>query len=193
MDFKELISSFSLKREEQKPEPQNEMENNAEQKVAQQPKFITNDKKNNSQQEFNGSFLTSDIVVKGSISSKFDLCISGTIDGDVECDGDVSIFGAVNGNISANNVIMNQAKVTGNIKAKMNITQLAGSSVTGDIDAESVEINGSVNGNINAVGNAVFYAMAHVTGNITAGSIAVKEDAIINGFMHTNKEHKTES
>ena len=54
------------------------MENTAEQKVAQQPKFITNDKKNNSQQEFNGSFLTSDIVVKGSISSKFDLCISGT-------------------------------------------------------------------------------------------------------------------
>lgn len=109
----------------------------------------------------------------------------------MDCEGDVSIFGAVNGNISANNIIMNQAKVTGNIKAKMNVTQMAGSSVTGDIDAECVEINGSVNGNINAVGNAVFYA--HITGNITAGSIAVKEDAIINGFMHTNKEHKTES
>ena len=191
MDLKELLSSFSLKREDQKPEPQNELEMTPEQEVAQ-AKLAANNK-GAQQQEFNGSFLTSDLVVKGSISSKFDLCISGTIDGDVECEGDVSIFGSVNGNISANNVIMNQAKVTGNIKAKMNVTQKAGSSVTGDIDAECVEVNGSVNGNINAVGNAVFYSLAHITGNITSGSIAVKEDAVINGFMHINKERKNES
>lgn len=62
----------------------------------------------------------------------------------------------------------------------------------GDIDAECVEINGSVNGNVNALGNAVFHSLAHIVGNITAGSIAVKEDAIINGFMQINKERKNE-
>ena len=192
MDIKELLSSFSLKREEQKPESQNEIDNSQKEESAPQPKFAVNAQKNEQSETFNGSFLTSDLVVKGSISSKFDLCISGTIDGDVECEGDVSIFGSVNGNITANNVIMNQAKVTGNIKAAMNVIQKAGSSVTGDIDAECVEINGSVNGNVNALGNAVFHSLAHIVGNITAGSIAVKEDAIINGFMQINKERKNE-
>lgn len=188
MDIKEFISSFSLKRNEneiQIDEGASDMGNQTSVKIV---KPIVNENT-----EFNGSFLTSDLMVKGSISSKFDLCISGIVDGDIECEGDVSIFGTVNGNISAQNIVMNQAQIVGNIKAAVNFIQKAGSTVTGDIDANCVDINGIINGNINATGSATFDSLAQVTGNITAGSISVKEDAVINGFMHINKEKKNDT
>ena len=79
MNIKEFISSFSLKRNEneiQIDEGASDMGNQTSVKIV---KPIVNENT-----EFNGSFLTSDLMVKGSISSKFDLCISGIVDGDID-------------------------------------------------------------------------------------------------------------
>lgn len=134
------------------------------------------------------NFFASDMVIEGSLYSESDVRIEGRIHGDIVCKGNVEISGTIEGNIEGLNVMISNAEVTGNIKATESVFSTA-STVTGDINTQTADINSSITGNIAATRMLVIRRSAAIRGNISAASITIEENAILDGSVCVYQEN----
>lgn len=127
------------------------------------------------------SIIQKDMVVHGSIESKSDIEIAGTINGDITSEGRVTVLGCACGNISGKSVSVHAKELNANITAVEKVNLDKEVILNGDISAKSVIINGTVNGNISASVELIVMASAAITGDIEAPSMEVNRGAVING------------
>jgi cytoskeletal protein CcmA (bactofilin family) len=103
---------------------------------------------------------------------QFDIIVGkhSTIEGNIRSEGSVRIDGIINGDIvSAGDVLIG-------IEAKAH----------GHIEAENVEISGSVEGDINARGAFRIFESGTLFGNINVASFAIDAGGVFEGMCHIN-------
>ncbi len=137
------------------------------------------------------SVIQSDMIVHGSIETKSDIEIAGTVDGNISSEGRVTINGVVSGSISGSSVCVGAKVLNANIDASEKVTVNQDTVINGNINASIVNIGGTVNGNINAKKEIVITASATVTGDIRTAAIEVNRGAVINGNVSfTQKDNQ---
>ncbi len=131
--------------------------------------------------------ITSDMVIKGSVTSASNINVFGTILGDVGCENDMIVSGHIEGNISARSFQLVSGSINGDIIAKSMVDLAQGSSVNGNISAERISVDSKVTGNLNASNVVRLNANAVIDGNIKAGSISIQEGAELKGNLDIHK------
>jgi len=127
------------------------------------------------------SIIQRDMIVHGSIESKSDIDVIGTVNGDITSDGRINVSGFVSGNISGLSVDIRTKELNANINAREKVVIDKESIINGNIEAGIITVNGSVNGNIKAANDLMVMACATVTGDIETLSMEVNRGAVING------------
>ena len=130
------------------------------------------------------SYISTDVVINGSVSATGNIVIDGRVNGDVTTENDITVRGNVEGNISAQTVKISEATVKGDVTSKDSISIVKDSTIEGNINGKNAEVNGCVHGNIIVEQTAVIMSSASVNGDITAGLISVLEGAVIKGNVH---------
>jgi cytoskeletal protein CcmA (bactofilin family) len=133
------------------------------------------------------SYISSDLVINGSISSVTSIKIDGTVNGDVSCDNDILVCGKIEGDVTAANVSLIAATVKGNIICKNVLSFDKDAQVIGNASGKKIEINGKITGNIIVEESAVVLGNATINGDIKAGTISVFEGATIKGNIQIEK------
>lgn len=211
MTIKDLISGFTLKRDEQTLACFEAAPNVFDFGIDQSPmKFSILDKytpgatsadlaKNKNTKNMTepsnknaannpSNYFAKDLVINGSVESSSNIEAVGTINGNVTSQSDVRILGRVKGNIFGRNVIIDQAVVEGDIIAQDTIKVGAGTQITGNITCENFETLGSVNGNIDVKQLATFKAGSDTVGDITSCKVSINEDAMITGNLKITRK-----
>ena len=98
------------------------------------------------------------------------------INGDVNVSGDLIIYGVVNGDILS----------------KGEVVSAKGSTVNGNICANSASLSGEVTGDLEIESKVVLGKFSHVTGNLKAAIITIEEGAKFDGMCHMIQENKTD-
>ncbi len=133
------------------------------------------------------AIITSDMVIRGSITSASNISVFGTVLGDVSSESDMMVSGRIEGNVSARSLQLVSGTISGDINAKAMVEIAQGSSVNGNITAERIMVDGCVTGNINAAGTARLNANACIDGNIKASALSVQEGAELKGNVDIRK------
>lgn len=126
--------------------------------------------------------ITEDIVIDGSVTSGSNLKVAGVIKGNVACGGNIEVRGRIQGDVTGKRITMFAAEVTGDVKAEESL-KLEGGVITGAVEGATAEIDGTVNGNITLSGLLNIKAAAVIKGDITAASVAMAENASVNGKL----------
>lgn len=139
----------------------------------------------------NKSIILNDIELTGSIKSKSELIIDGTINGDVICDSDVTLQGRIKGNVSASSLHIQGGKVNGDVNCREVITLLKDSAITGNITGKMLLCDGKIEGKINVAGKVEIKENSTVLGDIVCSRIAIHEGAICKGNLETVNDNET--
>lgn len=134
------------------------------------------------------NFFASDLVINGSIESVSNIEAMGIINGNVTSQNDVRISGKVKGNISGLNVVIEQAVVDGDVIAQGSVKIGAGAQITGNITCENFETFGSVRGNLEVKQLATFNAGSDIVGDINACKVSINEDAMLTGNLKITRK-----
>lgn len=126
------------------------------------------------------AYITPGQTINGSIISSDELVVEGIVNGDIESSANVTVRGTVNGNVIGSEIEICEATVNGNIQAKAKLW-LYKCQVTGDISADSIEVNGNVNGSITATESCDILESAVIHGDVTSAILTVKKNALIKG------------
>ena len=127
------------------------------------------------------SIIQRDMVIHGSIETRSDIDVAGTVNGDISGEGCVSIYGYVSGNVSGKSVNISAKELNANITAKDKVTIDKDTTINGNITGGTITINGTVNGNLTATNDLMIMACSIITGDIEAPSMEVNRGAVING------------
>lgn len=87
------------------------------------------------------SVVTSDTVLEGNYQGKTDLCIAGTINGDVDVKGAVFLEGTgkVNGSVNGDSVIVS-GEIEGNLTANKEVELREGAQINGYVISREIHI-----------------------------------------------------
>ena len=96
------------------------------------------------------------------------------VNGDVNVSGDLIIYGVVNGDILS----------------KGEVVSAKGSTVNGNICANSASLSGKVTGDLEIESKVVLGKFSHVTGNLKAAIITIEEGAKFDGMCSMNDSTK---
>lgn len=127
--------------------------------------------------------IPSDMVITGSISTKSNMKILGSIVGDVECDGSIWLIGSIQGNVSAGNLTIQRGGLTGDVNVRESVVLEQDAVLKGNLSAQSVSSNARSEGKICASRSVELRESAYVHGDIAAGSLAVSAGAKIKGMV----------
>lgn len=127
------------------------------------------------------SIILRDMVVHGSIETKSDIEVYGTIHGDIISEGRVKIIGFTSGNISGKTVDIASKELNANVNATDKVTIDKDTVINGNVSAGTATINGTINGNIKATNELIIMACATITGDLEAPTLEVNRGAVING------------
>ena len=118
--------------------------------------------------------ISKNTMIDGNVRSFADMKIDGNIKGNVETTKNITINGKVVGDLTCDNISMKNSAVQGNVRLKGQAVMANDSMLIGDlssqVDRDSV-----------------------IIGDIKAGSIAISDGAVINGFVTTTYLSKDES
>lgn len=131
------------------------------------------------------SVILGNTTIKGDVITDTGIQIFGAVIGNIESGGKVQLVGKVEGDITGESVVITDTSLNGNITATKEVFVKKGCSVTGDIAANKVVLNGEVTGNIDAEGQVDFEAGSILEGNVSAKSFNIKPGARINGSIGT--------
>ena len=137
--------------------------------------------------------ISKNTVIDGNIRSFADMKVDGNIRGNVETTKDISINGKIIGNITCDNAEMAGSAIQGNVQLKGQIIMASDSMLIGDLTSQIANLNGKIKGNLTITGKIQLDRDSVVIGDITAGSIAVSDGAVIQGFVSTTYLSKEES
>ena len=121
-------------------------------------------------------------IINGNIEITGKLDMYGTINGDISSTDRVNICGDVNGNIKANDIYTKDSFIEGNIECKEGAVVRENTVILGDIDAQSLMVDGAIQGKLDIKGMVTLGDKAIVDSDIKAKSIQVSNGAAINGY-----------
>lgn len=120
-------------------------------------------------------------VINGNIEIAGKLEMYGTIHGDINSTDRVNICGDVKGNIKANDIYTKDSFIEGNIECAEGAVIRENTVILGDIDAQSLMVDGAIQGKLDIKGLVTLGDKAIVDSDIKAKSIQVNNGAAING------------
>ena len=137
--------------------------------------------------------ISKNTTIDGNIRSFADMKIDGSIKGNVETTKNIVINGKVIGDLACDNISMKNSAVQGNIRLKGQAVMANDSMLIGDLSSQVAHLNGKIKGNINASGKLMLDKDSVIIGDIKAGSVAISDGAVINGYITTTYLSKDES
>ena len=139
------------------------------------------------------TIISKNTTIDGNIRSFADMKIDGNVKGNVETTKNIFINGKVVGDLTCDNINMRNSAVQGNIRLKGQAVMANDSMLIGDLTSQIAQLNGKIKGNINASGKLMLDKDSVIIGDIKAGSVAISDGAVINGFVTTTYLSKDES
>ena len=137
--------------------------------------------------------ISKNTMIDGNIRSFADMKIDGNIKGNVETTKNININGKVVGDLTCDNISMKNSAVQGNVRLKGQAVMANDSMLIGDLTSQVAQLNGKIKGNIEISGKIQLDRDSVIIGDIKAGSIAISDGAVINGFVTTTYLSKDES
>ena len=125
-----------------------------------------------------GASVLGDIITGGHLR------VMGKVKGDIDVEGDVYIGGNVAGDISCENIMVRGSRIIGKISVAARALIGNGTTLIGDIDTDTIHLDGNVKGNINAAKVSIS-SRSVLLGNITTRNISIKPGAVVNGRINT--------
>lgn len=120
-------------------------------------------------------------IINGNIEISGKLEMYGTINGNINSKERVNICGEVKGNIKANDLYAKDSFIEGNIECKAGAVIRENTVVLGDMEADSLMVDGAIQGKLDIKGCVTLGERAIVDSDIKAKSIQVSNGAAING------------
>ncbi len=120
-------------------------------------------------------------VINGNIEITGKLEMYGKINGDINSNDRVNICGDVNGNIKARDIYTKDSFIEGNIQCEEGAVVRENTVILGDIDAQSLMVDGAIQGKLDIKGMVTVGEKAIVDSDIKAKSIQVNNGAALNG------------
>lgn len=133
------------------------------------------------------AIITTDMVIKGTVSAQSNISIEGTIIGDVSSEGDVVVKGRVEGNVIVHSLSIKAGSIVGDILCSGAIIIAEPSSVDGNIKAEHIDVNGKVTGNLESTGKIILNPHSVIDGNVVAAELSMTEGAELRGNVSVHK------
>jgi len=130
------------------------------------------------------SLIAYDASVYGNIMTGGHLRVMGKVDGDIDAEGDIFVGGQVTGELVCNNIMINSSRIFGRIISAAKTMFENGSMLIGDVEADSVYLNGKIKGNIKA-NRIVISGNSILLGDISTRNLAIRPGAVINGRINT--------
>ncbi len=121
-------------------------------------------------------------VINGNIEIVGKLDMYGTVNGNIDSDDRVNICGDVTGNIKAKDIYTKDSFIEGNIECKEGAVVRENTVVLGDINAQSLMVDGAIQGKLDIKGMVTVGETAIVDSDIKAKSIQVSNGAALNGY-----------
>ncbi len=137
--------------------------------------------------------ISKNTMIDGNIRSFADMKIDGNIKGNVETTKNININGKVVGDLTCDNISMKNSAIQGNVRLKGQAVMANDSMLIGDLTSQVAQLNGKIKGNIEISGKIQLDRDSVIIGDIKAGSIAISDGAVINGFVTTTYLSKDES
>ncbi len=120
-------------------------------------------------------------VIKGDIISDGDIELCGSLNGNIQTKGNLRVSGGLVGDASAREMTLLTCEVRGNMTCATELTVDDASVLYGNVQAESIVLNGKIRGNIKVRKGAVLQDSAVLWGNLEAGSISIDQGAKLEG------------
>lgn len=120
-------------------------------------------------------------VIKGDIISDGDIELCGSLNGSVKTKGSLRVSGGLVGDAAAKEMTFLTCEVRGNMTCATEVTIDDASVLYGNVQAESIVLNGKIRGNIKVRKSAVLQDSAVLWGNLEAGSISIDQGAKLEG------------
>ncbi|MBQ3164626.1 MAG: polymer-forming cytoskeletal protein [Lachnospiraceae bacterium] len=120
-------------------------------------------------------------VINGNVEITGKLEMYGTINGDINSNDRVNICGDVKGNIKAKDIYTKDSFVEGNIQCEDGAVVRENTVILGDINAQSLMVDGAIQGKLDIKGMVTVGEKAIVDSDIKAKSIQVNNGAALNG------------
>lgn len=137
--------------------------------------------------------ISKNTMIDGNVRSFADMKIDGNIKGNVETTKNININGKVVGDLTCDNISMKNSAIQGNVRLKGQAIMANDSMLIGDLTSQVAQLNGKIKGNIEISGKIQLDRDSVIIGDIKAGSIAISDGAVINGFVTTTYLSKDES
>lgn len=120
-------------------------------------------------------------IVNGNIEITGRLEMHGEVNGNINSTHRVDVSGDVTGNISANDIYTKNSFIEGKVSCKHGAVISENTVVLGDVEAESLMVDGAIQGKIDIKGIVTIGDKAIIDSDIRAKSIQVSHGAAING------------
>jgi cytoskeletal protein CcmA (bactofilin family) len=128
------------------------------------------------------AYIPKGTIINGDIQISGNLNMFGEVNGNISSDNHVNIVGDVNGNIKADRIDTRDSYIVGNIDCNQGTTIHENTVIFGNLNANSLVIDGAIQGKIDVKGDIVVGETAIVDSDIKAKTINVSNGAAINGF-----------
>ena len=139
------------------------------------------------------SVIAEGTSITGRIRSSGHIEIMGKVDGNIDADGDVTICGKVSGNIKGDQLRLLSCQIKGNMEAESRVMINSESTIIGDINSDSLVMDGKLKGNVNVNKAAIFNCNSYLLGDIVTSTISIDAGAIINGMVKTFIDYDADS
>lgn len=121
-------------------------------------------------------------VINGNIDIEGKLEMYGEVNGNISSNDRINICGQVIGNIKANDIYTRDSFIEGKIDCVMGAVVRDNTIILGDINSDSLVVDGAIQGKLDVKGCVAIGATAVIDSNIKAKSIQVSNGAAINGY-----------
>lgn len=121
-------------------------------------------------------------IINGNIQISGKLEMYGEVNGDINSDSRVNVCGNVKGNIKANDLFTKDSFIEGQIECVQGAVVHENTVILGDINADSLVVDGAIQGKLDIKGCVTVGEKAIVDSDIKAKAIQVSNGAAINGF-----------
>lgn len=130
-----------------------------------------------------GSVIAEEMTVEGKLCTDSPLQIRGRVKGSVSGRGNLLVSGGVEGDVQCGELQLQGAKVLGNIQSSGAVRIDAQAVVSGDVAAGELELAGKIKGNLQIEGTAVLGSSAVLIGDLRAHRLSIAEGAVLQGSV----------
>lgn len=131
--------------------------------------------------------IAKDTRVEGDIITAGSLAVYGDVIGNIDARGDIIVAGRVDGSVKCSNLNLDGCKIKADLIVKKSVMLENNASLDGQIDCQSLSVDGQIKGNITAGEEVTIYKGSSVTGDIKAKTLGIEPGAQISGNISVVK------